>query len=205
MVGSRRMTRPFLLTKGGREARPAPVPPARSRGRPGQRPPLGRAVLLRAAPRYGSSMTTTAAEPQGRETLFTKDTRKLVWITLLCLFLQVLGQNWSAGPLLPGSTADVSLGSVEFQARPWIGWVVLTIGFAVAGFVVGVARRGAARWDQDRVLALGLAGVVGVTVLVWVLFIVQYEWVYWAVAHGDLHPFTIGDVSSSVERAGYAP
>ncbi len=156
-------------------------------------------------PRYGSSMTTTAAEPRGRETLFTTDARKLVWITLICLFLQAIGQNWSAAPLLPGSTPEASPGSVQFEARPWIGWVVLTLGFAVAGFVVGVARRGAARWDQDRVLALGLAGVVGVTVLVWVLFIVQYEWVYWAVAHGNLHPFTIGDVSSSIERPGYQP
>ncbi|WP_439692852.1 hypothetical protein ACRQ4B_00910 [Curtobacterium sp. SP.BCo] len=150
-------------------------------------------------------MTTPAAETPTRESLFTRDARKLVWITLICLFLQVLAQNWSAGPLLPGSTAEETLGSVEFQARPWIGWVLLTIGFAVAGFVVGVARRGAARWDQDRVIALGLAGVLGVTVLVWVLFIVQYEWVYWAVAHGTLHPFTIGDVSWSIQRLDDAP
>ncbi|SFF51235.1 hypothetical protein [Curtobacterium sp. YR515] len=150
-------------------------------------------------------MTTSAAEPRAHESLFTKDARKLVWITLLCLFLQVLGQNWSAQPRLPGSTDVHELGFVQFEARPWIGWVLLTVGFAVAGFVVGVARRGAARWDQDRVLALGLAGVVGVTVLVWVLFIVQWQWVYWAVAHGDLHPFTIGDVSWSIQRLEGAP
>ncbi|WP_144711385.1 hypothetical protein [Curtobacterium pusillum] len=150
-------------------------------------------------------MTTPAEEPRTRESLFTTDSRKLVWITLLCLFLQVLAQNWSAGPPLPGSTDDRQLGFVQFGARPWIGWVLLSVGFAFAGFVVGVARRGASRWNQDRILALGLAGVVGVTVLVWVLFIVQYEWVYWAVAHGNLHPFTIGDVAWSIERLGDAP
>jgi len=150
-------------------------------------------------------MTTSAAEPAARETLFTKDARKLVWITLLCLFLQVLAQNWSATPPLPGSTDVHPLGSVQFEARPWIGWVLLTTCFAVAGFVVGVARRGAARWDQDRVLALGLAGVVGVTVLVWVVYFVQWQWVFWAVAHGNLHPFTIGDVSWSVHRVDGAP
>lgn len=146
---------------------------------------------------------TLESEGAVRESLFTRDARKLVWITLLCLVLQVLAQNWSAEPRLPGSTDDVSLGWVTFQARPWIGWVVLTVGFAVAGFVVGVARRGAPRcaprWDQDRMLALGLAGVVGVTVLVWVLFLVQYEWAFWAVDHGVLHPFMLGDVSIAVE------
>lgn len=141
----------------------------------------------------------TARERAARESLFTRDSRKLVWITLLCLVLQVLGQNWSAEPLLPGSTDRVTLGSVAFQARPWVGWAVLTVAVAVAGFGVGVARRGARRWDQDRVLALGLAGVVGVTGLVWVLFLVQYEWAYWAVEHGMLHPFMLGDVSSSVQ------
>jgi hypothetical protein len=134
------------------------------------------------------------------ESLFTRDARKLVWITLLCLFLQVLAQNWSAEPPLPGSRDTEVLGWVAFQARPWIGWAVLTAGSAVAGFVVGVARRGAPRWDQDRVLALGLAGVVGVTVLVWVLFLVQYEWAFWAVDHGVLHPFMLGDVSITVEH-----
>jgi hypothetical protein len=117
-------------------------------------------------------MTTSAAEPRARESLYTKDARKLVWITLLCLFLQVLGQNWSAQPRLPGSTDVHELGFVQFEARPWIGWVLLT---------------------------------VGVTVLVWVLFIVQWQWVYWAVAHGDLHPFTIGDVSWSIQRLEGAP
>lgn len=142
---------------------------------------------------------TVSAEGAPRESLFTRDARKLVWTTLLCLFLQVLAQNWSAAPRLPGSTDDVSLGWVTFQARPWIGWVLLTIGSAVAGFVVGVARRGARRWDQDRVLALGLGGVIGVTALVWVLFLVQYEWAFWAVDHGVLHPFMLGDVSITVE------
>lgn len=142
---------------------------------------------------------TVSAEGAPRESLFTRDARKLVWITLLCLFLQVLAQNWTAGPPLPGSTDDVSLGWVTFQARPWIGWIVLTAGSAVAGFVVGVARRGARRWDQDRVLALGLGGVIGVTALVWVLFLVQYEWAFWAVDHGVLHPFMLGDVSITVE------
>jgi len=143
-------------------------------------------------------VTATPAAPP--ESLFTRDSRKLVWITLLCLFLQVLGQNWSAEPPLPGSTETERIGWVAFQARPWAGWVVLTVGIAVAAFVIGVARRGARRWDQDRVLALGLAGVVGVTALVWVLFLVQYEWAYWAVDHGVLHPFMLGDVSSVVER-----
>lgn len=146
-------------------------------------------------------MTAPHATP--RESLFTRDSRKLVWVTALCLVLQVIGQNWSAEPRLPGSTDAVTLGQVSFQARPWIGWVVLTVGFAVAGFVVGIARRGARRWDQDRVLALGLAGVVGVTVLVWVLFIVQYEWAFWAVDHGILHPFMLGDVSSTVGYPSY--
>ncbi|GGL01345.1 hypothetical protein JOE58_002189 [Curtobacterium luteum] len=150
-------------------------------------------------------MTTAVTEPPAQESLFTKDARKLVWITLLCLFLQVPGQTWSADPQLPGSIDTHQLGFVQIEARPWIGWALVTTGFAVAGFVVGVARRGAARWDQDRVLALGLAGVVGVTALVWVLFIVQWQWVFWAVAHGDLHPFTIGDISSSVHRLEGAP
>lgn len=205
MVGSRRGTRPFLLTGRGLEARLGPAPSVPSRTWPVRGRPSDGRFRCGSTPRYGSSMTTSAAATPAAETLYTKDARKLVWITLLCLFLQVPAQNWSSAPLLPGSTEEHPNGFVQFEARPWIGWALLTIGFAVAGFVIGVARHGAARWDEDRVLALGLAGVIGVTVLVWLVFIVQWQWVYWAAAHGNVHPFTIGDVGWSIERTGAAP
>ncbi|MBT2501826.1 hypothetical protein [Curtobacterium sp. ISL-83] len=144
-------------------------------------------------------MTTTAPD-RPRESLFTRDSRKLVGITILCLVLQTIGQNWSTGTRLPGGTAAAPAGQVSFHATPWSGWVLLTVAIVVAGFLVGVARRGAARWDQDRVLALTLGVVSGLTAFVWAVGLAQFFWVGWAVEHGVLHPFTIGDVAMTIER-----
>ena len=124
----------------------------------------------------------------------TKDARWLIVIVLLCILFQQPGSTWSTTFVHGGQEYD-------FRSSPALGWTVLTVGVAVVGFAVAVARRGARRYDEHTVMGLTLAGVLGVTVLVWVLMPVQIAWVQWAVEHGTPRPFVLGDV---VETTRYA-
>ncbi|WFR67230.1 hypothetical protein P9139_00880 [Curtobacterium flaccumfaciens] len=90
----------------------------------------------------------------------------------------------------------------SFESHPAVGWSLVTVGFAVAGLLVAIARRGAARYDEHAVMGLALAGVVGTTVLVWLLMPAQTAWVQWAVEHGRTHPFVVGNVTEHVRYAG---
>jgi hypothetical protein len=127
----------------------------------------------------------------------TKDARWMVLIVVLALVVQHFGSTWSTGFSHAGTTWSM-------MSSPWAGWTLLTIGFAVVGFVVAIVRRGAARFDEHAVMGLALAGVVGTTALVWLLFPVETTWVQWAVQHGDPHPFVIGNVQVVPRYADYA-
>ncbi|MEK6310577.1 MAG: hypothetical protein V4755_07695 [Curtobacterium sp.] len=147
----------------------------------------------------GDERTLTApvlrARPEPSQ--LTKDARWMVLIVVLALVVQVFGSTWSTGFSHAGVSWSVT-------SSPWVGWTLLTIAFAVVGFVVAIARRGAARFDEHTVMGLALAGVVGTTVLLWLLIPVETTWVQWAVAHGDPHPFVIGNVHVVSRYADYA-
>lgn len=120
----------------------------------------------------------------------------MVLIVLLALVAQHFGATWSTGFVHAGTATTIT-------SSPWIGWTLLTVGFAVVGFVVAIARRGAARFDEHTVMGLALAGVIGTTVLVWLLIPVEVTWVQWAVEHGNPHPFVIGNVQVVSRSADY--
>ncbi|MFJ4219721.1 hypothetical protein [Curtobacterium luteum] len=128
---------------------------------------------------------------------FTKDARWMVLIVLLAFVVQHFGATWSTGFSHDGTSTTIT-------SSPWVGWTLLTVGFAVVGFVVAIARRGATRFDEHTVMGLALAGVIGTTVLVWLLFPVETTWVQWAVEHGNPHPFVIGNVDLVSRYADYA-
>ncbi len=120
----------------------------------------------------------------------------MVLIVLLALVVQQFGARWSTGFSRDGVETTIT-------SHPWVGWTLLTVGFAVVGFVVAIARRGAPRFDEHTVMGLALAGVIGTTVLVWLLIPVEMTWVQWAVEHGNPHPFVIGNVDLVSRYADY--
>ncbi|WJY01419.1 hypothetical protein [Curtobacterium sp. 458] len=126
----------------------------------------------------------------------TKDARWMVLIVLLALVVQHFGATWSTGFSHAGTQTTIT-------SSPWVAWTLTTIGFAVVGSVVAIARRGAVRFDEHTVMGLALAGVVGTTVLVWLLIPVEMTWVQWAVEHGDPHPFVFGNVHVVSRYADY--
>jgi hypothetical protein len=126
----------------------------------------------------------------------TKDARWLVVIVLLCIVFQQPGSTWSLDVQHAGQ-------QYSFVSHPSLGWTMLTVGFAVVGFVVAIARRGARRFDEHTVMGLALAGVLGTTVLVWLLMPAQMAWLQWAVEHGRTHPFVLGNVVEHVRYANY--
>lgn len=135
--------------------------------------------------------------PRPEPSQLTKDARWLVVIVALCIVFQQPGSTWGM---------DLAHGGQQysFESHPWEGWTLLTIGFAVAGFVVAFARRGAPRFDEHTVMGLGLAAVIGTTVLVWLLMPAQMAWVQWAVERGSTHPFLLGNVVEHVRYADYS-
>ena len=141
-------------------------------------------------------LTEPVLRPRPEPSQLTKDTRWLVVIVLLALVVQHFGATWATGFAHGGSSYSIT-------SRPWVGWTLLTIGFAVAGFLVAIGRRGAARFDEHTVMGLALAGVVGTTALVWLLVPVETTWIQWAVEHGNPHPFVVGDVSVVSRYADY--
>lgn len=120
----------------------------------------------------------------------------MVVIVLLCILFQQPGSTW--GTSFPDAGREYS-----FESHPAVGWSLVTVGFAVAGFLVAIARRGAARYDEHAVMGLALAGVIGTTVLVWLLMPAQIASVQWAVEHGRTHPFVVGNVTEHVRYADH--
>lgn len=133
-------------------------------------------------------LTEPVLRPLPPPSQLTKDARWMVVIVLLAIVVQHFGSTWSTGFPHAGSSYTVT-------SAPWSGWTLLTIGFAVVGFVVAIGRRGAVRFDEHVVMGLALAGVIGTTVVVWLLFPIETTWVQWAVQHGDPHPFVVGNVT----------
>lgn len=121
----------------------------------------------------------------------------MVLIVLLAFVVQHFGATWSTGFSHDGTATTIT-------SSPWAGWTLITVGFALVGFVVAIARRGAPRFDEHTVMGLALAGVIGTTVLVWLLIPVEMTWVQWAVEHGDPHPFVIGNVHVVSRYADYS-
>lgn len=142
-------------------------------------------------------LTEPVLRPLAEPSQLTKDARWMVVIVLLALVVQHLGSTWSWGFPHAGSAYTVA-------SAPWTGWTLLTIGFAVIGFAVAIARRGSERFDEHVVMGLALAGVVGTTALVWLLFPIETTWVQWAVQHGNPHPFVVGNVTVSSRYADYS-
>ncbi|PZF53318.1 hypothetical protein DEJ23_14665 [Curtobacterium sp. MCSS17_008] len=139
-------------------------------------------------------LTEPVLRPRPEPTQFTKDARWLVVIVVLCIVFQQPGSTWGTTFVHAGQEFD-------FRSSPALGTTLLTVGIALAGFVVAVARRGARRFDEHTVMGLALAGVLGVTVAVWLLMPLQMAWVQWAVEHGQAHPFVLGDVVETTRSA----
>jgi len=140
--------------------------------------------------------TTPVMRARPEPSQLTKDARWLIVIVALCVLFQAAGSTWA--------TTFVHAGQeYTFTSGPWSGWTLATVGFAVAGFVVAIARRGAARFDEHTVMGLTLAAVLGTTALVWLLMPAQTAWVEWAVEHGRTHPFVLGNVVEYVRYADY--
>jgi len=141
-------------------------------------------------------LTEPVLRPRPAPSQLTKDARWLVVIVGLCILFQQPGSTWGL---------DVAHGGQQysFASHPSLWWTLATIGFAVVGFVVAIARRGAARFDEHTVMGLALAGVLGTTVFVWLLMPAQTAWVQWAVEHGHTHPFVLGNVTELVRYADY--
>jgi hypothetical protein len=142
-------------------------------------------------------LTEPVLRPRPAPSQLTKDARWLVVIVVLCIVFQQPGSTW--GTSFPHAGQEY-----DFESHPALGWTLITVGFAVVGFLVAIARRGARRFDEHTVMGLALAGVVGTTVLVWLLMPAQIAWVQWAVEHGWTHPFVIGNVTEQVRYADYA-
>lgn len=135
-------------------------------------------------------VTEPVLRPRSAPAQFTKDARWLIVIVLLCILFQQPGSTWSTTFVHAGHEYD-------FRSAPALGTTLLTVGVAVVGFAVAVARRGAQRFDEHTVMGLALAGVLGITVAVWLLMPLQMTWVQWAVQHGHAHPFVVGDVTET--------
>lgn len=142
-------------------------------------------------------LTEPVLRPRPAPSQLTKDARWLVVIVALCILFQQPGSTWSTTFFHAGQEFD-------FRSSPALGTTLLTIGIALVGFAVAVGRRGASRFDEHTVMGLTLAGVLGVTVAVWLLMPVQMAWVQWAVEHGQSHPFVLGDVVETTRYADYA-
>lgn len=140
--------------------------------------------------------TTPVMRARPEPSQLTKDARWLIVIVAICVLFQAPGSTWSM-------TLGHAGQEYTFTSEPWLGWTVATVGFAVAGFVVAIARRGAARFDEHTVMGLTLAAVLGTTALVWLLMPAQTAWVEWAVEHGRTHPFVLGNVVEYVRYADY--
>jgi hypothetical protein len=140
--------------------------------------------------------TTPVMRARPEPSQLTKDARWLIVIVTICVLFQAPGATWSMTLAHAGQ-------EYTFTSGPWPGWTLATVGFAVAGFVVAVARRGAARFDEHTVMGLTLAAVLGTTALVWLLMPAQTAWVEWAVEHGRTHPFVLGNVVEYVRYADY--
>jgi len=141
--------------------------------------------------------TQPVMQPRSEPSQLTKDARWLVVIVALCVLFQAPGSTWSMTLAHAGQ-------EYTFTSGPWSGWTLATVGFAVAGFVVAIARRGAARFDEHTVMGLTLAAVLGTTAVVWLLMPAQTAWVEWAVEHGRTHPFVLGNVVEHVRYADYS-
>ena len=140
--------------------------------------------------------TAPVMRPRPEPSQLTKDARWLIVIVAICVLFQAPGSTWA--------TTFVHAGQeYTFTSGPWFGWTLATVGFAVVGFVVAIARRGAARFDEHTVMGLTLAAVLGTTALVWLLMPAQSAWVEWAVVHGRAHPFVLGNVVEHVRYADY--
>lgn len=140
--------------------------------------------------------TTPVMRARPEPSQLTKDARWLIVIVVLCVLFQAPGSTWSMTLAHAGQ-------EYTFTSGPWFGWTLATVGFAVAGFVGAIARRGAARFDEHTVMGLTLAAVLGTTALVWLLMPAQTAWVEWAVEHGRAHPFVLGNVVEYVRYADY--
>lgn len=140
--------------------------------------------------------TTPVMRARPEPSQLTKDARWLIVIVAICVLFQAPGSTWATTLVHAGQEYTCTSG-------PWFGWTLATVGFAVAGFVVAVARRGAARFDEHTVMGLTLAAVLGTTALVWLLMPAQTAWVEWAVEHGQTHPFVLGNVVEYVRYADY--
>ncbi len=151
---------------------------------------------------YGHAMgderqlTEPVLRPRPEPSQLTKDARWLVLIVVLCILFQQPGSSWSTTFVHAGQEFD-------FRSSPALGTTLLTVGIALVGSAVAVARRGASRFDEHTVMGLTLAGVLGVTVAVWLLMPVQTAWVQWAVEHGRTHPFVLGNVVETTRYADY--
>ena len=141
-------------------------------------------------------LTEPVLHPRPEPSQLTKDARWLVLIVVLCVLFQQPGSSWSTTFVHAGQEFD-------FRSSPALGTTLLTVGIALVGFAVAVARRGASRVDEHTVMGLTLAGVLGVTVAVWLLMPVQTAWVQWAVEHGRTHPFVLGNVVETTRYADY--
>jgi hypothetical protein len=140
--------------------------------------------------------TTPVMRPRPEPSQLTKDARWLIVIVAICVLFQAPGSRWATSFVHAGQ-------EYTFESSPWSGWTLATVGFAVVGFVVAIARRGAVRFDEHTVMGLTLAAVLGTTVLVWLLMPAQTAWVEWAVEHGRTHPFVLGNVVEQVRYADY--
>ncbi len=143
-----------------------------------------------------TTLTEPVLRPRPEPSQLTKDARWMVIIVVLALVVQQFGATWSTGFSHGGTETTIT-------SHPWVGWTLLTVGSAVVGFVVAIARRGARRFDEHAVMGLALAGVIGTTVLVWLLIPVEMTWVQWVVEHENPHPFVIGNVDVVSRYADY--
>ncbi|UBQ02230.1 hypothetical protein [Curtobacterium sp. TXMA1] len=141
-------------------------------------------------------LTEPVLRPRPELSQFTKDARWLIVIVALCILFQQPGSTWGATFFHAGQ-------EIDFRSSPSLGTTLLTVAVAVGGFLVAVARRGASRFDEHTVMGLTLAGVLGVTVAVWLLMPVQMAWLQWSVEHGQPHPFVLGNVVETTRYADY--
>ncbi len=141
-------------------------------------------------------LTEPVLRPRPEPSQFTEDARWLIVVVALCILFQQPGSTWSTTFFHAGQEFD-------FRSSPALGTTLLTVAVAVGGFLVPVARLGAIRFDEHTVMGLTLAGVLGVTVAVWLLMPVQMAWVQWAVEHGQPHPFVLGNVVETTRYADY--
>ena len=74
--------------------------------------------------------TTPVMRARPEPSQLTKDARWLIVIVAICVLFQAPGSSWA--------TTFVHAGQeYTFTSEPWSGWTLATVGFAVAGFVVG--------------------------------------------------------------------